>query len=124
MFSTLQLKLITKTWHYFDNSKPPVISRARFAVGLFHIYFSHTYIMLNHIQRAVPQQGLEREQVPARAQIGDSKGMPEAVWVAGLDSSLRPQGVDHLPQGVLVETPVALVRKQRRGRKIAILPVD
>jgi hypothetical protein len=93
-------------------------------VGLLHIYFSHTGVVLDHIQRAVPHQGLECEQVPARAQIGDRKGMPEAVWVAGLYSSLRTQCVDHLPQGVSKRTPCALVREQGSRRKIALLPVN
>jgi hypothetical protein len=93
-------------------------------VGLFNIYCSHTGVVLDHIQRAVLQQGLECEQVPARAQIGDRKGMPEAVWVAGLYSSLRTQCVDHLPQGVSTRTPCALVREQWSRRKIALLPVN
>jgi hypothetical protein len=64
VFLTLQLKLITKTWHYFDNSQPPVIRRACFAVGLFNIYFSYTGVVLDHIQRAVTQQRLQSEHIP------------------------------------------------------------
>jgi hypothetical protein len=37
-------------------SQPPVIGRAGFAVGLFHVYLGDLGIMTHHVQDAVTQQ--------------------------------------------------------------------
>ena len=47
--------------------------------------------MLHHIQPAMPQQRLKGENIAARTQIGDGKGMPETMGMAFLHTDLFTQ---------------------------------
>ncbi len=47
-----------------------------------NIYFGDPCIMLNHLQRAVPEQSLEREEIAATSQIGNGEGMSKPMRVA------------------------------------------
>jgi hypothetical protein len=55
----IHLLVYLAAWIIICSSKPPIIRRAGFAMRLLHIHVSDTGIMLNHIQTAIPQQGLK-----------------------------------------------------------------
>ena len=78
----------------------PVVHRASIAMSLFHINLGHSGIVPDHIQRAMPQQGLHREDIPTRPEISDRKGMPEAVGVALLHLCPFSQGDHQLAQTI------------------------
>jgi len=44
-------------------SQPPVIRRAGFAVGLFHVYLGDLGIMTHHVQTAMAQQHLQGKDI-------------------------------------------------------------
>lgn len=66
----------------------PVVGWARPAVGLRDINFRNARVMPNHIQTAVTEQCLEREQIAAIPQIRDRESMAEEVRVALVDVCL------------------------------------
>ena len=71
----------------------PIIHWAGLAVRVLHVYLRNLGIMAHHIQRAVSQQRLQRENIPARTQVGDRKGVAKFVRVDMRESlRVRPNG--------------------------------
>ena len=84
----------------------PVVRRAGLAMRLFHIHLCDAGIMLHHIQAAMPQWRLNGENIAARTQIGDGKGMPETMGMAFLHTDLFTQRFDQLVQSIMIKGPV------------------
>ena len=69
----------------------PIIHWAGLAVRVLHVYLRNLGIMAHHIQRAVSQQRLQRENIPARTQVGDREGMAKFVRVDMRDPARSPK---------------------------------
>lgn len=63
---------------------------------LLHIHVSDTGIMLNHIQTAMPQQGLKCKNIAARTQIGNRKSVSKTMWMALRYAGFFTQALDEL----------------------------
>jgi hypothetical protein len=51
---------------------------------LLNIDLGKAFVVLHHVQCAVPKQRLQREHIAARAQIGERRRVPEPVRMAFL----------------------------------------
>lgn len=84
----------------------PIIHWAGLAMRVLHVYLSNLGIVAHHIQRAMSQQRLEREDIPARTQIGDGEGMAKFMWMNMSDLGSFPQTPDQDAQAVAVKRTV------------------
>ena len=81
----------------------PIIHWAGLAVRIFHVYLRNLGIMAHHIQRAVSQQRLQRENIPSRTQVGDRKGVAEFMRVGMRESCAFAQTPNEDAQAVTSE---------------------
>lgn len=100
----------------------PIIHWTGLAMRVLHVYLSNLGIVAHHIQRAMSQQRLKREDIPARTQISDGEGVAKFMWMNM--RKLRPlaQTPDQDAQAVAVEWPVAGADEKRRFRITPIFP--
>ncbi len=84
----------------------PIIRWAGFAMRLFHVRFRDTGVMAHHVQRAVPEQRLQRENVAARTQIGNGERVSKLVGIGFLHPRSVPQTRNQDAQTVLGERPI------------------
>ena len=90
----------------------PIIGRACAPVGFGDIHFGDTGIMLDHLQRAVPKQGLEREEIAAASQIGNGKGMAKQMGVAFFDVDFPTQVGEQFAQCRFVQFAPCSLREE------------
>jgi hypothetical protein len=104
------------------NLQSPIVGWASAAVRLLDIYLGNARLVLDHVQRAMAQQRLQREHVSAGTQIRDGERVTESVWMALAYLSLPAQFYDHVAKRVTVQWAVELAHKQWRVGILAILP--
>ncbi len=69
------------------------------------IDFSNSRVPADHFQCAMPEDGLQCEDVAATPQVSDGERVAETVWEAVLYSSSRRDGFDQEPQGIPRQRP-------------------
>lgn len=89
-----------------NRSESPVIHRTGLAMGLLNIYLGYLGIMPDHIQAAVTQERLKGKNVPARAQVGDGKGMSELVWVGIFHPGSFSNALDDMAESSRIERTI------------------
>lgn len=76
-----------------------------------NIHFGNLGIMSHHIQRAVSQKRLQRENITSGTQICDGECVPEFMWVGLFCFCSGSQLVDQHAQTVLVERSISMANE-------------
>ncbi len=84
----------------------PIVHWAGLAMRVLHVYLSNLGIVAHHIQRAMSQQRLEREDIPTRTQIGDGEGMAKFMGMNMSELRSFTQTPDQDAQAVAVKRTV------------------
>ena len=100
----------------------PIIHWAGLAMRVLHVYLRNLGIVAHHIQRAMSQQRLKREDIPTRTQIGDGEGMAKFMWMNMSELSPLPQTPDQDAQAVAVKWAVTSADEEGCLGVIAIFP--
>ena len=100
----------------------PIIHWAGLAMRVLHVYLSNLGIVAHHIQRAMSQQRLEREDISARTQIGDGEGMTKFMWMNMSDLGPFTQSPDQDAQAVAVKWTVTGADEEGSLGVISIFP--
>jgi hypothetical protein len=99
----------------------PIIHWAGFAVRIFYIYLRNLGIMAHHIQRAVAQQRLQRENISTRTQVGDGEGVAEFMRMGMSESCTLSQTPNEDAQAVTSERSGAGADEEGGFRVASIL---
>jgi hypothetical protein len=87
---------------------------------LLDIDLGDARIMLHHIERAMAKQRLQREDIAARTQIRNRKGVSETMGVTFLDAGFFAQMTNQQAQGVLIHRTIIFHQEQWRFRIFTI----
>ena len=99
----------------------PIIHWAGFAVRIFYVHLRNLRVMAYHIQRAVSQQRLQRENIPSRTKVGDRKGVAEFMRVDMRESCAFAQTPNEDAQAVTSERSGASADEEGGFRVASIL---
>jgi len=91
-------------------------------MSLLHIHLRDLGIMANHIQTAMPQQGLQRENIATRAHGCDRKSMSKLVRISIFHGTSRSYAFYEMAQTRGIEGTISPNCQQRSCFFIAILP--
>lgn len=100
----------------------PIVYWAGLAMRVLYVYIRNLGIVAHHIQRAMSQQRLEREDIPARTQISDGEGMAKFMWMDVRKLRPFPQTSDQDAQAVAVKWAVAGADEEGSLGVIPIFP--
>lgn len=100
----------------------PIVHWAGLAMRVLHVYLSNLGIVAHHIQRAMSQQRLEREDISARTQISDGEGMAKFMWVNMSELGPFTQSPDQDAQAVAVKRTVTGADEEGSLGVISIFP--
>lgn len=83
-------------------------------MGILHINLRYSRVVLDHLQRAVPEQCLKREEVTTRPQIRDRKRVAKTVRV-NLEHTCRLSEVAQCAlQQIACDRPIVSAQEKRR----------
>lgn len=100
----------------------PIIHWTGLAMRVLHVYLRNLGIMAHHIQRAMSQQRLEREDIPARTQISDGECMAKFMRMNMRNLGPFAQAPDQDAQAVAVKWAVTSADEEGSLGIIAIFP--
>jgi len=105
-----------------DRLQSPIVHWAGLAMRVFHVYLRNLGIVAHHIQRAMSQQRLKREDISARTQIGDGEGVAKFMWMNMSELSPFTQTSDQDAQAVAVKWAVTSADEEGSLGIISIFP--
>ena len=105
-----------------DRLQSPIVHWAGLAMRVFHVYLRNLGIVAHHIQRAMSQQRLKREDISARTQIGDGEGVAKFMWMNMREICPFTQTPDQDAQAVAVEWAITGADEEGSLGIISILP--
>ena len=102
----------------------PIVCWTGATVRCGNIYLGDPCIVLNHLQSAVSEQGLQCEQIAATSQVGNGEGMSKPMRITFLNLDFFAEVSEKFTEGCFVQSASRALSKERSAGIIGILAIN